>query len=221
MAKYIYGNTITAHTTAKSNDVITEFQAIQTMSIAEEIRTDDAIKLPAGEGNDIRIVENAAQRAGKILGFDGSGDLDVLVAFDFDAAVSGHFTPFVYGTSTPGSPVLSIAQGDYLVVSDWVFFHLWITLTSKGGMAGSVAVGGLPFDINTLNNVGKCDFNLGLCYPLTMPGPYHVFANGIINDNAFILTHYDLTSGASNITGISPTNFADNTQFTVSGKYKK
>lgn len=74
MAHYIYGNTISAHTTAKSNDVITEFQAVQTMSIAEETRTNEAIKFPAGSA-DQRITENASQRAEKSLGFDAGGNL--------------------------------------------------------------------------------------------------------------------------------------------------
>lgn len=77
MAKYIYGNTLIAFEVAKSNDVATEFQAVQTMSIAEEIRTNDAIKFPAGEGNNIRITENAGQRATKVLAFDVSGDLEL------------------------------------------------------------------------------------------------------------------------------------------------
>ena len=94
MAKYIYGGTITAHTTAKSNDVITEFQAIQTMSAAEEIRTNDAIKFPAGESNDIRITENAAQRLGKILGFDDStGDVELKTLLSLGAIVDAGDLP--------------------------------------------------------------------------------------------------------------------------------
>lgn len=84
MAKYIYGNTITAHTVAKSNDVITEFQAIQAMSAIEDVRTDDSIKFPAGEGNDIRIVENAAQRISKVITFDTSGDIILVSASAID-----------------------------------------------------------------------------------------------------------------------------------------
>ena len=77
MAKYVYGNTLIAFEVAKSNDVATEFQAVQTMSAAEEIRTNEAIKFPAGEGNDIRITENAGQRATKVLAFDATGDLEL------------------------------------------------------------------------------------------------------------------------------------------------
>lgn len=88
MAKYVYGGTITAHTTAKSNDVITEFQAIQAVSATEETRTNDSIKFPSGEGNDIRIVENTAQRADKSLGFDAAGALFMYPEPAFSAAAA-------------------------------------------------------------------------------------------------------------------------------------
>lgn len=75
MARYVYGNTLAAFTTARAGDVATELQAVEAASALEEVRVNDAIKFPAGEGNDIRISENPAQRAGKTLGFGVSGEI--------------------------------------------------------------------------------------------------------------------------------------------------
>jgi len=75
MAKYIYGNTLTAFETAKSSDVAAELQKVETATDAEETRTNDSIKFPAGEGNDIRITENPAQCVDTVLGFGSSGEI--------------------------------------------------------------------------------------------------------------------------------------------------
>ena len=105
MAKYTYGNTLIPNTTAKANDVKEEFQKVETMSAAEEIRTNDAIKFPVGEGNDIRIVDNAVARANKVLAFDASGGVVVKSAADA-------------GLVTTAGDLAIVDTGDYFSGSD-------------------------------------------------------------------------------------------------------
>ena len=96
MAKYIYGNTLTPFTTARANDVKAEFQSLETVTATEEQRTDEAIKLPAGSG-DQRLTETPAQRADKALGFDAGGalylytnpDAAILLAQDWASKTTG------------------------------------------------------------------------------------------------------------------------------------
>lgn len=241
MAKYVYGNTLIAFEVAKSNDVATELQAVQTMSAAEEIRTDDAIKFPAGEGNDIRITENAAQRIDKVLAFDASGDLvvksvgDASVIIDagdlpitdaggyytgteVEAALQelkgykeGTWTPNLYG-ATAGAFGISAPNGTYVRTGSLVTLHSRIVINSIAGVSGVVRLDGLPYGINSYgSNAIKCSSLTGI-----------VAGQNIVIDTASGVDYlkfniYDATTGVSLL---DASKISATTQMSLSITYK-
>lgn len=58
---------------------------------------------------------------------------------------SGVFTPSVFGITTAGSPTYPTRIGRYQRIGGRCYFSIRISISNKGGMAGTIRVGGLPF----------------------------------------------------------------------------
>jgi len=58
---------------------------------------------------------------------------------------SGTFTPFIFGSTTPGSNTYDIRNAYYLKIGNRVFFDIYMHVTKDPNMAGNVNIGGLPF----------------------------------------------------------------------------
>jgi hypothetical protein len=67
---------------------------------------------------------------------------------------SGLWTPTLFGSTTAGSPTYSFREGRYQRIGNYVRLSGYIVMASKGGMAGSVLMGGLPFVPNA-RSAGK------------------------------------------------------------------
>ena len=67
---------------------------------------------------------------------------------DYD---EGSFTPILLGLGTAGTPTYVQQVGRYTRIGNMVFFDIRLRISNKGGMAGDVAIGGLPF---TISNAG-------------------------------------------------------------------
>jgi hypothetical protein len=77
-----------------------------------------------------------------------------VVAASFPQISSGVFTPIIFGYGTPGTPTFTVSQNFWTKIGNQVFVQAQITLTSKGGMAGGVEIGGFPFAAKGSNAVG-------------------------------------------------------------------
>lgn len=76
---------------------------------------------------------------------------DFGISFDsgsnvLDQYEDGTFTPTLYGSSTAGTPVYSVNEGNYVIVGDVVTCTFRIVITAIGGMVGQVRIDGLPFN---------------------------------------------------------------------------
>jgi hypothetical protein len=83
-----------------------------------------------------------------IAGLPLSADLTVaqLIAAGLcPAPVSGTWTPTLYGDTTAGSPTYTARDGYFYKIGKLVAVYFMVQLSAKGGMAGNVSVGGLPF----------------------------------------------------------------------------
>ena len=58
---------------------------------------------------------------------------------------SGTWTPTLYGGTTPGTPTYTSRSGSYTRIGKLVLLQFAVQISAKGGMAGAVFVGGLPF----------------------------------------------------------------------------
>lgn len=65
----------------------------------------------------------------------------------------GTWTPMVYGQTVTGSAVYSTRAGSYARTGNICVANYMVTVSSKGGMAGRIRIGGLPF----VPNYGNTD----------------------------------------------------------------
>lgn len=95
------------------------------------------------------LAENAAVPSTRALaGLPLSGDLTLaqLVAAGLcPAPEGGSWTPTLYGEAAAGLPVFNTASGTYYKVGRLVYLYGLIQISNRGGMAGNVHIGGLPF----------------------------------------------------------------------------
>jgi hypothetical protein len=70
----------------------------------------------------------------------------------------GSFTPTV--TAASGSNGGGSFDGAYIKVGRYVFVTLRCIGISKGTLSGQIAVGNLPFPVNTINTSGVCRYEL-------------------------------------------------------------
>ncbi|HEX3018557.1 MAG TPA: hypothetical protein VHP31_11995 [Caproicibacter sp.] len=70
------------------------------------------------------------------------------------ASESGTWTPIIHGSDVAGSPAFTVAYANYCKLGKYVYIEAGITLSSKGGMAGWIQIGGLPFASAYENRLG-------------------------------------------------------------------
>jgi hypothetical protein len=76
---------------------------------------------------------------------DGAGsglDADLIHGQTYE---SGSWTPTLYGATTAGTPTYTYRAGHYTKVGQLVTLSGVIQISAKGGMAGDIRIGGLPF----------------------------------------------------------------------------
>lgn len=87
--------------------------------------------------------------AGLAAGTNGQANDSAMLggvdAANFPQISSGVWTPTLFGDSTAGSPTYTQQAGMWYKIGELVVILLLIQISSKGGMAGNVRVGGLPF----------------------------------------------------------------------------
>ena len=82
---------------------------------------------------------------------DGSGNAQNALklggagASNFPQISSGTWTPYLYGSTTAGSPTYVTQVGRYIKIGALVNLFFYVAISAKGGMAGIISVGGLPF----------------------------------------------------------------------------
>ena len=78
---------------------------------------------------------------------NGSPTLEQLIAAGLcPAPESGTWEPTLYGATTAGTPTYVGQNAKYVKISNMVFIFIYqLGITSKGGMAGTILIGSLPF----------------------------------------------------------------------------
>jgi hypothetical protein len=128
-----------------------------------KINTNGNIVLNNGSGIDFSATGN------------GSGTMTSELLDDYE---EGTWTPTYFGSSTSGTPVYSQNQGSYTKVGRIVTCFGYIQLSSIGGMAGNLILGGLPY------TVGDYMPNTGV-------------------EGGGFMSYYTNTAGSNNISGIT------------------
>lgn len=86
---------------------------------------------------------------GKADGTDGAANnalaLGGVAAGNFAQVSSGNFTPYFYGADTAGNPTYTVQEGSYYKIGQLVIVRFMLRISSKGGMAGRLLIGGWPF----------------------------------------------------------------------------
>ena len=59
----------------------------------------------------------------------------------------GSWTPTVYGHTTAGTPTYTTQVGEYLRIGRLCYASYNVVISNKGGMAGRIRIGGLPFNM--------------------------------------------------------------------------
>lgn len=97
--------------------------------------------------DDILLSELVA--AGLAEGTGGAANnalaLGGIAAANYPKISSGTWTPVLYGTTTAGNPTYLHNDAQYDIIGKRVHLRARIVITSKGGMSGSILIGGLPF----------------------------------------------------------------------------
>jgi hypothetical protein len=108
----------------------------------------------------------------------------------------GTFTPTIAGSTTPGAPVYTTQLGRYTKVGNRLLGTQYIVLSSKGGMAGQLRIGGLPF--NVVNTLGaRASGTVGFAGSVTMGAALSITALAFQNTNYFLLYKQAAASGSS------------------------
>lgn len=68
-------------------------------------------------------------------------------AANFPQISSGTWTPTLYGDTTAGPPTYTKQSRTWWEIGKLVIINIALIITSKGGMAGTGCIGGLPFII--------------------------------------------------------------------------
>lgn len=117
------------------------------------------ILTPTGNSNEFDLArsEGIITAPGDILSVENLNDLETKIFNQFGIVPeisSGTWTPTLHGSTTAGSPTFSSSPvGSYYKVGKLVIITVGFSLSSKGGMAGQVIIGGLPFTVSLNNGV--------------------------------------------------------------------
>jgi hypothetical protein len=115
-----------------------------------QLRRDTAANIGAitpAQGEPIYDVTNATLRMG-----DGATAGGAMLAGPY---VAGSWTPTLYGSATAGAPTYTANVGSYEQIGRLVVARFNIAISALGGMAGTVRIGGLPYNsANVAGDVG-------------------------------------------------------------------
>ena len=118
------------------NSMRFEVDAASNTSTSQHIfRVDgnDAVKIDNG----LRIIAN-----GIVLG----NGVTFAAANHLQNYEEGTWTPTLFGTTTVGTPTYDFQDGTYTRIGNQVHIQFRLGITAKGGMVGSIRIGGLPFN---------------------------------------------------------------------------
>lgn len=111
--------------------------------------------LPLSDNLSLSQLTSAGLAAGDTFGSAQNAlKLGNAAASCFPQITSGSWTPVIYAYSTHGTPTYTVSQNSWTKIGNQVFLQAQITLTSKGGMAGAVEIGGFPFAAKGFNAIG-------------------------------------------------------------------
>jgi hypothetical protein len=68
-----------------------------------------------------------------------------IAASSFPQVSDGSWTPTLFGDTAAGSPTYAARDGNFYKIGRLVIVSFLVQLSAKGGMAGNICVGGLPF----------------------------------------------------------------------------
>jgi len=142
----------------KEGDVMTGGLSLPVLDIGNDARLADRNNANTlfleGQQNTDRGYINFSQYGGNALGAVNGGNLTWRGNMVWDAAglpiETGTWTPYVYGSTTAGSPSYADRSGYYMRFGELCYISMMLALSSKGGMAGTLRIGGLPFPASTV-----------------------------------------------------------------------
>jgi len=142
----------------------------------------------------------------KADGTDGAANnalaLGGIAAANYPKISSGTWTPTLFGETVAGSPVYVSRSGVWRRTGNKVDLVFSVLVSSLGGLAGAVFVGGLPFGITETNNGGTD--SLGFVRGLALSATDKVSGYNMYN-NGLLITK----SNASGVFGITNTDITD------------
>lgn len=119
--------------------------------------------------DDILLSELVA--AGLAAGTGGAANnalaLGGVEAANYAQVSSGTWTPTLYGLTTEGNPTYTSRQGWYYKIGSLVYMTCSVAISDKGGISGTLAIGGLPFStaINIQGQFIPCTNVMGSTLP--------------------------------------------------------
>lgn len=119
--------------------------------------------------DDILLSELVA--AGLAAGTDGAANnalaLGGVEAANYAQVSSGTWMPTLYGLTTEGNPTYTSRQGWYYKIGSLVYMTCSVAISDKGGISGTLAIGGLPFStaINIQGQFIPCTNVMGSTLP--------------------------------------------------------
>lgn len=127
----------------------------------------------------------------------------------------GTFTPTLYGETTAGSPTYVAQIGKYTKIGNCVYYLATVRISAKGGLAGNVMIGALPFtaaDITYLWAAGTVSHSVGF----TLTGTHSQIITRGRNNAATIQL---LEGGIGDSLQITDSGVADATTISITGHY--
>ena len=117
-----------------------------------------------------------------------------------------------FGGSAPGIET-TLTRATYAKIGRVVYFECLFRMTSKGAQTGGATIAGLPFTLAS----GGCDaaVTLGWLKNITFDG----FPSGQIGLNTTYVVLYESTDSGT-LTQLTNAEFADNSQFNITGHYE-
>lgn len=110
----------------------------------------------------------------------------------------GTWTPTIFGSGTAGTPTYSDQSGTYTRIGRDCLFQYRVAITAKTGIAGNIAIGGLPFTINASFNAS---LGIGYYAGLTFgAGRTQLIGLGIAGTTSFLLQACGSAVAAASIT---------------------
>lgn len=96
----------------------------------------------------------------------------------------GPWTPTIFGGTTPGTPIYSVASGTYEKIGRQVTVRFYLSPANLGGAAGLANIGGLPYPSGAgTNDLGICSF--AVYSNVTMTAGYTQLAAMVPNGQSY------------------------------------